>query len=144
MKEIIDFIKRFKGSEDVFLHGCCYWFARILEERFAYKYCTQIIYAPIEGHFVTRIWNKNSPSKLYDIRGDVTAIYKDSVLDSLEDIRRYDETHYTHLMRDCRDFLEPVEQITNSLGIVPFSDSEEWVLRNNTSDILQFNPTFEW
>lgn len=105
MKEITDFIRHFQGSENVFLHGCCYWFARILEEEFSYKYHTQILHAPIEGHFVTRIWHPNSPARLYDIRGDVTELYADTPLDSIDDLRRYDLTHFEHLMRDCRDFI---------------------------------------
>ena len=28
--EILGFIQNFKGSKDVFLNGCCYWFAFIL------------------------------------------------------------------------------------------------------------------
>ena len=104
MKEIEDFIKHFSGAEDTFLHGCCFWFARILEEEFAWKYHTQILHAPIEGHFVTRIWGRQGPARLFDIRGDVTDLYTNVPLDSLDDLRRYDETHYEHLMRDCRDF----------------------------------------
>ena len=82
----------------------------ILEEEFSHKYHTQILHAPVEGHFVTRIWDSCHPSRLFDVRGDVTEIYKDSVLDPLEDIRRYDETYFSHLMRDCRDFIRPTDE----------------------------------
>lgn len=31
--KILKFIARFKGCEKTFLHGCCYWFATILDEQ---------------------------------------------------------------------------------------------------------------
>ena len=40
---ILDFIDRFKGSEEVFLHGCCYWFAHILNDRFWQAYETDVL-----------------------------------------------------------------------------------------------------
>lgn len=48
---VLGFIKHFKGSEDVFLYGCCYWFAFILQERFG----GTMMYEPIENHFVQEI-----------------------------------------------------------------------------------------
>jgi hypothetical protein len=64
-KEVVDFITDFKAMhpaevEDVFLHGYCYWFAKILEERFE----GIIYYMPIDNHFITRIGKE-----YYDIRG---------------------------------------------------------------------------
>lgn len=71
---IEDFIEKFKQFEqnnvllDTFTGGFCYWFAVILAERFSGG---QILYEPVEGHFVTRI-----ASRYYDIRGDVTEQYE--------------------------------------------------------------------
>jgi hypothetical protein len=94
------FIARFHGSEDVFLHGCCYWFAYILRKRF--RDCAPVImHDPVEGHFVTRI-----DGRLYDVRGDVTDLYVGHTLDDLDKIRGGE---YARLMRDCRDFIDPEE-----------------------------------
>ena len=66
---IEDFIADFKAMhpieiEDTFLHGYCYWFAKILEERFE----GTIYYLPIDNHFITRIGKE-----YYDIRGKLNA-----------------------------------------------------------------------
>lgn len=66
---IEDFITDFKAMhpteiEDTFLHGYCFWFAKILEERFE----GIIYYMPIDNHFITRIGND-----YYDIRGKLNA-----------------------------------------------------------------------
>ena len=112
MKDVINFISYFQGSEDVFLFGCCYWFAHILNERFKQEYITRICHEPIEGHFVTLFIDSNDPSHymIADIRGDVTNKYKDRELSCLEDIEETDITYYRHLMRDCRDFLPPDDE----------------------------------
>lgn len=74
--QILKFIEDFKqydkdGSlEETFLNGYCYWFAYMLDGRFLNA---RIQYEPIEGHFVTEI-----DGRYYDIRGDVTDIYKDA------------------------------------------------------------------
>lgn len=55
MQDVVDFVKHFKGSEEVFLNGCCYWFARILQDRFhEHGYLVDIFHDPIEGHFLAR------------------------------------------------------------------------------------------
>lgn len=72
--KIRKFIENFKQFEqnnvlfDTFTGGYCYWFAVILAERFSGG---QILYEPVEGHFVTKIANR-----YYDIRGDVTKLYQ--------------------------------------------------------------------
>ena len=48
-KEILGFIRNFHGSEEVFLNGCCYWFATILLDRFRGEGSIQ--YNPIDNHF---------------------------------------------------------------------------------------------
>lgn len=74
--KIVKFIEDFKqydtdGTlEKTFLNGYCYWFAYMLDGRFLNA---RIQYEPIEGHFVTEI-----DGRYYDIRGDVTDIYKES------------------------------------------------------------------
>ena len=98
MSKIIDFISRFKGSEHVFLYGCCYWFAFILSNRFYAEY-PEIMYEPVEGHFVTKI-----NGRYYDVRGDVTDEYCIKSMYRLEDMAQGDSSWYRHLMRDCRDF----------------------------------------
>lgn len=100
MIEILKFIDRFRGSESVFLRGCCYWFARILSERFL-DYRPVILHDPVQGHFVTRIGGN-----LYDVRGDVTDLY---VGHTLDDLREMSYGEYARLMRDCRDFIDPEE-----------------------------------
>lgn len=102
-REIEKFISNFAGSEGTFLNGCCYWFAWILERRFQDE-DPRIQYEPVDGHFVTKIGDR-----LYDIRGDVTALYGDdeTMEDLLWDIWSEDRKWYDRLMRDCRDFLPP-------------------------------------
>jgi hypothetical protein len=98
--EIMQFISRFAGSEDVFLHGCCYWFARILEERFLHRFELHIKYEPVEGHFV--IWIHG---RYYDVRGDVTEMYRGKPMYDLDELEKEDNKMYKRLMRDCRDFV---------------------------------------
>ena len=96
---ILDFIDRFKGSEEVFLHGCCYWFAHILNDRFRQAYETDVLYEPVEGHFITKIGNR-----LYDVRGDVTDLYRGKPMYDMFEEEFENSGMYRHLMRDCRDF----------------------------------------
>ncbi|MDD5021840.1 MAG: hypothetical protein PHR82_06925 [Endomicrobiaceae bacterium] len=90
--DILRFIKRFAGSEDTFLYGCCYWFAFILHIRFGGK----IAYEPIEGHFIAVI-----QGVAYDIRGDVTNLYGKTTLIDWECYREKDPLHAAHIERDC-------------------------------------------
>ena len=100
---ILRFIDHFKGSEDTFLHGCCYWFSVILYDRFCFfsDHAVQIWYEPVEGHFVTKIENH-----FYDVRGDVTELYRGKPMYNMHEMLRYDGKMYERLMRDCRDFRE--------------------------------------
>ena len=80
---ILKFIEGFKmydedgTMEKTFLNGYCYWFARILADRFS---SAHVQYEPIEGHFLTEIGGR-----LYDIRGDVTDLYRRSMVWYSED-----------------------------------------------------------
>ena len=62
--EVIKFVEHFQnlGTIDIFTNGCCYWFARILNERFL----GLIMYNPIDNHFATLV-----NAKLYDITGEI-------------------------------------------------------------------------
>lgn len=107
---ILDFIHRFQGSEETFLKGCCFWFSYILSNRFSQNEFkdsyTTILYDGVEGHFIYGIKDDSDMSWHYfDIRGDVTDIYKSRRLFAIEWIKKYDKIWYNHLMRDCRDFM---------------------------------------
>lgn len=91
-KEILNFIKNFNGAENVFLNGCCYWFAFILLSRFG----GEIKYFEILNHFVTNI-----NGRLYDISGDVTEKYKDEIIKKWEDVEDYDPSLFNRIVRDC-------------------------------------------
>lgn len=65
----LEFIKHFQneGTIDVFMNGCCYWFAHILLSRFLNRHpCPKIMYNDITGHFATKI-----DGKIYDISGEI-------------------------------------------------------------------------
>lgn len=89
---VLGFIKHFKGSEDVFLYGCCYWFAFILQERFG----GTMMYEPTENHFVQEIGGR-----LYDASGDVTEKYTSEYLMFWSDMEQYDHLLYKRIVRDC-------------------------------------------
>lgn len=63
MREVLDFIKIFQSESNkvLFQDTACYWFAKILNERFEYS---SIYYNPHIIHFATKIGGK-----LYDISG---------------------------------------------------------------------------
>lgn len=62
-KTVLQFISKFQTPETrkVFTQGCCYWFAKILADRFI---DTAIIYNPVLGHFGTEVGGL-----MYDIEG---------------------------------------------------------------------------
>ena len=91
--DVLRFIRRFHGSETVFTSGCCYWFAHILASRFVDG---EIVLAVVENHFVFR-----SGDRLYDVMGDVTSLYRDSVLVAWDEMDGYDGLQKERIMRDC-------------------------------------------
>jgi len=113
--EIIHFIKQFSAAKETFLHGCCFWFAWILRERFNNRgYLVDIYHEPIENHFVARFYKYaegrfTCMPRFYDVRGDVTSIYMSRNLEDALRLPEVDAAYYRHLMRDCRDFLPPVD-----------------------------------
>lgn len=94
-EEILEFIeRRWRGSEELFLNGNCYWFARILCERFPKL---KLVYDTAPGHFVA-----------YDAKNqiayDVTGVYNlVSEPVSLLWIEFNEPGWYQRLMKDCRD-----------------------------------------
>lgn len=50
-----EFNAHFDGCEDSFLFGNCYWYARILQERFSAWFPTEIMYNQVANHFCCRI-----------------------------------------------------------------------------------------
>lgn len=94
IKEYIDFFKQYDKENvliDTFTKGYCYQFAVILNDRFG----GEIFYEPIEGHFVTKI-----NCKYWDIRGDVTSLYKDKELYSKEIYLRIDSIVKGCILKD--------------------------------------------
>lgn len=87
---VTDFISLFKSSEELFLNGMCYYFAKILADRFG----GAIYYAPVENHFLTQICDK-----LYDASGEVTDLYPKVV--SWEEYKKIDEIHADRIQREC-------------------------------------------
>lgn len=77
LKEKINhFIDRFthggelKEVKNIFSYGGCYWFARILYDRFymlELETDGDILYDPVLNHFACRI-----DDRIYDITGDIT------------------------------------------------------------------------
>lgn len=121
MQDVINFISHFKGAEDVFLHGCCYWFAWILQERFHEQgYLVDIFHEPIEGHFVARfirdpglkwmypeIYHDKPEVKFFDVRGDVTDLYNEDDLENMWVMQQTEERRWGRLLCDCKFFLSP-------------------------------------
>lgn len=94
MNRIEKFIEDFKAPhreeiEDIFLHGYCYWFARMLTERFA----GEIWYNPIENHFVAHIGHYG----FYDISGRV----RKTGYALWSEYRKLDRLESDRIIRDC-------------------------------------------
>lgn len=95
-KGILDFIKKFQneGTIKIFTEGCCYWFARILCERFDISlYKTTMMYNNIDGHFAAKI-----NGRLYDITGELneTADWK-----TWDEFRENEPIYAQTVIRDC-------------------------------------------
>ena len=74
MKELYNRIIKFNytfpaEARDNFLNGNCYWYARILQERFSPWSATKIMYNPIENHFSCRLMVAANEFYLVDARG---------------------------------------------------------------------------
>lgn len=116
-KQILFFIKHFTdhGPDviDCFSNGNCYWFARILAQRFR----GSVYYNPKENHFCARIG-----SDLYDITGKIRSSYFPNIHDNViwlsssnenkkvdwipwKYYRYTDSSHSRRIRRDCIDLL---------------------------------------
>ena len=76
MKEdVLAFIKHFQneGTIKTFTNGCCYWFAKILEQRYFWHGGAKIYYNPIDNHFVCEVGGY-----FYDITGVIP--YNDNLV----------------------------------------------------------------
>lgn len=90
--EVIDFInRRFSDTDANWLNGNCYWFAKILFERFN---GLEIFYEPVRGHFLVSDGNY-----FYDYTGLVTKLDSDPIL--LSEIEKSEPNMYKRLMEDC-------------------------------------------
>lgn len=93
---ILDFCKQYRdlGAEKCFSNGMCYWFTRILTERFPdWGPTTQ--YDPVENHFVVSFYDTG---RTYDVTGDVTDKYN---LTDWSLYRMGDAKHTKRIWRDC-------------------------------------------
>lgn len=119
IREFIDMFHQYRDVSHVFTRGCCYWFAKILHDRFPES---KIIYIdPV--HFVTEI-----NGRLYDITGDVTEKYVgdsyyhlaswDDIPDGLEKDRiisdsiLFDNDKYFHNRN--KDYAEKIKSLLQS------------------------------
>jgi len=98
IKSFIEDFKKFgtgKEIEDCFLYGYCYWFARILRERFGEG---EILYCPQENHFVYAAFGR-----IFDITGDCTETYENSYMTFWSNYQKIEEgsTHLNRLIKDC-------------------------------------------
>lgn len=106
--EILSFISRFTNGGryheviEVFTCGACYWFAKILYERFRQHEGDAdvvIMYDSVVNHFGCRIWDR-----IYDITGDCTEQYDWSRWPVFEDL-----SWERKIVRDCILFKEVEE-----------------------------------
>lgn len=94
---VANFLKRFHLSKDVdtvFTEGCCYWFAKILHDRYMHTRSVEIMYDEVINHFGTKI-----DGRVYDITGDVTDSYTWKPWSEVTDTLLRER-----IIRDCVDF----------------------------------------
>ena len=89
-QEVLDFIKRRWRKDANWTDGNCYWFARILCDRFDQL---DIYYLPVDGHFVA-----GDGEQFYDFNGVVCT---DEKIILFEKIKETDSLWYEHIVRDC-------------------------------------------
>ena len=100
--DILDFIANFskeRGHDrneviDIFLNGCCFWFAKILELRFAEECDTDILYDYLGSHFACKL-----DDRVYDITGDITDQPRE--WHQWADAEEYDSTRRKRIVRQC-------------------------------------------
>lgn len=101
-EEILSFISEFAKARETFMTGCCYWFARILQERFCGG---EILYDYKYNHFMVQLGDQ-----IYDAQGDVTEKYMGSPdLVLWSEYQQIDPSHYKRIVRDCI-LKKPIEE----------------------------------
>lgn len=103
-KEILKFISNFEDGKDMFLHGCCYWFAKILHSRFLYDGKVEIMYNRIDNHFAALI-----NGRLYDASGEIP---KDGFI-PWADMMNEDVYEWERIIHNCIRFDELDEPIAS-------------------------------
>lgn len=99
-EQVLCFIDRFtlggcrEQVTEAFTCGCCYWFARVLYERFRLYGASEIVYDEIENHFGCKV-----DGRIYDICGDVTERYDWGSWPIWED-----PSLTSKILRDCIEF----------------------------------------
>ena len=129
---IVAFIEGFQPARDFFMAGRCYWFAHILDtfvkdlslsdpqfkEPFSrtdqyddeYALYGEIVYEPVEGHFLFRVFFTDPLRRdadyfsLFDPSGDVTLEYSTRDLYPMNYLELHDPVWQKRLIADCRDF----------------------------------------
>ena len=114
--EITDFIEKFKNRngkgnrlaiEEFFMNGNCYWFAKILKERFP---SGKILYDLRNNHFLFYGGQSLNIKEegIFDIRGEVTEEYLPWLLQgTVIEWDKYNDTiHKARIRRDCITFKE--------------------------------------
>lgn len=95
-KEVLDFISKFQndGTIKIFTEGCCYWFAKILCERFKMpNYKTDLMYNQVSGHFAAII-----DGNMYDITGEIPSSDEWTLWDTW---RKEEPVYGKTVIRDC-------------------------------------------
>ena len=92
-RAVLSFIERRFPKDSNWTSGNCYWFAKILADRFMVG-DGNIFYDFMEGHFVTLI-----EGSLYDYNGKWDGSYEDVIC--LSQIEIEDPSWYSRLVRDC-------------------------------------------
>ena len=100
-----DFNASFAGCEESFLFGNCYWYARILKERFSPWCKTEIMYNQVENHFCCCLTN-GAGSFLADIRGVFTTGIPDG-WKKWEDYIVEEPIDAARVYRDCIWHIDP-------------------------------------
>ena len=88
--EVLEFINRRFSGDCHWTDGNCYWFAKILCDRFDYL---KIGYEAVVGHFIAY-----GNGKYYDWHGEYFPEYRVYEWDKLKD---EDDLWYCRLVRDC-------------------------------------------
>lgn len=91
-EEILDFIDKFGDSREAMKGEMCYWFARILAERFG----GEVIYQSVDCHFCTLIENR-----FYDASGNITKEINPNYAMPWKDYQRFEPAHSARVIREA-------------------------------------------